>query len=269
MTKEEIVDYKKDKKRYDNRKMDELRPVKIKVGVIENADGSAYLEWGQNKVYAAVYGPREALPKHSADSNKAVVKVEYRMTSFSVPDRKRPGPNRRDQEISKVLGEALSRAVFVEKFPNTEIGVYVEVTDSDAGSRVACLSAASVALADAGIPMRDLVSATGVGKAYNEIVLDLNKFEEDAPDAVDIPIAILPNTEEIVLLQMDGPLTKKEWDSAVKLGISGCKKIYELQKKALTENYSLEEVDEKDLINDKKEKTTKETVVKKNKKVKK
>lgn len=249
MTKEEIVDYKKDKKRYDNRKMDELRPIKIKVGVIENADGSAYLEWGQNKVYAAVYGPREALPKHSADSNKAVVKVEYRMTSFSVPDRKRPGPNRRDQEISKVLGEALSRAVFVEKFPNTEIGVYVEVTDSDAGSRVACLSAASVALADAGIPMRDLVSATGVGKAYNEVVLDLNKFEEDAPDAVDIPIAILPNSEEIVLLQMDGPLTKKEWDAVVKLGITGCKKVYEMQKKALLERYSLDEVSEKDLLN--------------------
>ncbi len=248
MTKEKVVDYKVDKKRYDNRKMDELRPIKIKAGVLENADGSAYLEWGQNKVYAAVYGPREALPKHSANANKAVVKVEYRMTSFSVPDRKRPGPNRRDQEISKVLGEALSRAVFVEKFPNTEIGVYVEVTDSDAGSRVACLCAASVALADAGIPMRDLVSATGVGKAYNEIILDLNKFEEDAPDAVDVPLAILPNSEEIVLLQMDGPLTRKEWDSVAKLGIEGCKKVYEVQKQALLERYSLEEVNVNDLI---------------------
>lgn len=245
------VDYKKDKKRYDGRKMDETRPIKIDVGVLENADGSAYLEWGQNKVYAAVYGPREALPKHSANSEKAVVKVEYRMTSFSVPDRKRPGPNRRDQEISKVLGEALAKAVFVEKFPNTEIGVYVEVIDSDAGSRVACLSAASVALADAGIPMRDLVSATGVGKAYNEIILDLNKFEEDAPDAVDVPIAILPNSEEIVLLQMDGPLTRKEWDAVAKLGIEGCKKVYEVQKNAILKKYSLNDASIEELTNNK------------------
>ncbi|MDD3159905.1 MAG: exosome complex exonuclease Rrp41, partial [Candidatus ainarchaeum sp.] len=233
------IDYKKTKKRLDGRKMDESRPISIKVGVIPNAQGSAYLEWGQNKVYAAVYGPREALPKHSANPLKAVVKVEYRMTTFSVPDRKRPGPNRRDQEISKVLSEALSKAIFVEQFPGTEIDVYVEVIDSNAGSRVACLSAASVALASAGIPMKDMVAAVGVGKAYNEIVLDLNKDEEDAPDAVDIPIGILPNSEEIVLLQMDGLLTKKEWADVVKLGIKGCKDVYEVQKAALKQNYEI------------------------------
>lgn len=273
MTKEKVVDYKKDKKRYDGRKMDELRPITIDVGVIKNAEGSAYLEWGQNKVYAAVYGPREALPKHSANSEKAVVKVEYRMTSFSVPDRKRPGPNRRDQEISKVLGEALAKAVFVEKFPNTEIGVYVEVIDSDAGSRVACLTAASVALADAGIPMRDLVSATGVGKAYNEVVLDLNKFEEDAPDAVDVPIAILPNSEEIVLLQMDGPLTRKEWDEVAKLGIKGCKQVYEIQKEAMLKKYSLDEVNVNELKGSQKssssKKNSQKSTVSNKKKVKK
>jgi exosome complex component RRP41 len=269
---EKNVDYKKDGKRIDGRKMDETRPVSIKAGVLKNADGSAYLEWGQNKVYAGVFGPREALPKHSADANKAVVKVEYRMTSFSVPDRKRPGPNRRDQEISKVLGEALSKAIVVEKFPNTEIGVYVEVIDSDAGSRVACLTAASVALADAGIPMRDLIAATGVGKAYNEIVLDLNKFEEDAPDAVDVPIAIMPNTEEIVLLQMDGPLTRKEWDKVAKLGIEGCKKVNEIQKKALLDNYNLGKADVSEIDGEKSakkstaKKSTKKTTKKKVKK---
>jgi len=239
---EKIPDYKKDKKRVDGRKMDELRPLTIKAGVIPNAEGSAYLEWGQNKVYASVYGPREALPKHTANPHKAVVKAIYRMATFSVPDRKNPRPNRRDMEISKVLSEALARAIFVEQFPNTQIDVLVEVMDSNAGSRVACLTAASVALADAGLPMRDLVSATGVGKAFNELVLDLNKDEEDAPDAVDIPLAILPNSEEIVLLQMDGLLKPDEWKKVLKLGIEGCKKVYEVQKKALTERYELGEL---------------------------
>ncbi len=241
---EKIPDYKKDKKRVDGRKMDELRPLSIKAGVIPNADGSAYLEWGQNKVYVGVYGPRECLPKHTARSDRAVIKAVYRMATFSVPDRKNPRPNRRDMEISKVISEALERAVFVEQYPNTQIDVHVEVMDSNAGSRVACLAAASVALADAGLPMRDMVAATGVGKAFNELVLDLNKEEEDASDAVDIPIAILPNSEEIVLLQMDGLLTREELEKLMPMAMKSCKQVYEVQKKALEEKFKLTEVSE-------------------------
>jgi exosome complex component RRP41 len=243
--KEIIPDYKKDKKRVDGRKMDELRPISIKVGVIPNADGSAYLEWGQNKVYAAVYGPREALPKHTQNSLKAVIKATYRMTPFSVPERKQPRPNRRDMEISKVLSEALDRAVFTEQFPNTEIAVFVQVVDSNAGSRVACLTAASVALADAGIPMRDMISAVGVGKAFGELIVDLNKDEEDAPDAVDIPMAVMPSTGEIVLLQMDGLLKKEEWVKVHELGIKACNDIFEIQKKALLDRFDTTDVTDK------------------------
>ena len=241
---ENMPDYKKEKKRVDGRKMEDLRPMSIKVGVLPNADGSAYLEWGQNKVYAAVFGPREALPKHTQNPYKTNVKVTYRMATFSVPERKQPRPNRRDMEISKVLGEALEKAVFVEQFPNTEISVIVEVVDSNAGSRVACLCAASCALADAGIPMRDLVSATGVGKAFGELIVDLNKDEEDAPDAVDIPFGILPNSGEIVLLQMDGLLKKEEWEKIAVLGNKACQQIYQMQKKALQDKFQLTEVSE-------------------------
>jgi exosome complex component RRP41 len=236
--KEETKEYvNKSGKRLDGRKADELRPIKIEVGVIPRADGSAYLEWGQNKVFAAVYGPRECLPKHLANSYKAVVRYNYRMATFSVPGRKNPKPARREIEISKVSGEALERAIFLEKFPNTAINVEVEIVDSNAGSRVAGLTAASVALADAGIPMRDLLVGVSVGKAGGHIIVDLNKEEEDAPDAVDIPIALLPTTNEFVLLQMDGLLTKKEWEEAVKLGIEASKKVSEIQKKALNEKY--------------------------------
>ncbi|MCR4369318.1 MAG: exosome complex exonuclease Rrp41 [archaeon] len=232
-------------KRLDGRKTDELRPIKIEVGVIPRADGSAYLEWGQNKVFAAVYGPRECLPKHTSNPYKAVVKFNYRMASFSVPDRKNPKPGRREIEISKVCGEALERAIFLERFPNTQIDVTVEIVDSNAGSRIAGLVAASVALADAGIPMRDLVSGTGVGKAGGKIIVDLNKDEEDAPDAVDIPLAILPNLDEIVLLQLDGVMTRKEWQESYKMGIEASKKVYEIQKAALKAKYANADAEEK------------------------
>ncbi len=223
--------------RSDGRKNDELRPIKMEVGVIPRADGSAYVEWGQNKVFAGVYGPKECLPKHTASPYKAVLKYIYRMATFSVPDRKNPRPGRREMEISKVSAEALESAIFTEKFPNTAIEITVQIIDSNAGTRVAALVAASLALADAGIPMRDLVSAVGVGKANGELIVDLNKEEEDAEDAVDIPVAVLSNSEEITLLQMDGLLTKKEWEKCADLAIEASKKINEMQKEALLKKY--------------------------------
>ena len=99
----------KNGKRLDGRKADELRPIKIEAGVLDNADGSCYLEWGGNKVIAGVYGPRECLPRHTASPYKARLTYRYNMVPFSVDDRKRPGPDRRSTEISKISEEALSK----------------------------------------------------------------------------------------------------------------------------------------------------------------
>jgi exosome complex component RRP41 len=249
-TEGELVYVDKKGKRLDGRMVDELRPIKIEVGVVPNADGSCYLEWGYNKVLAAVYGPKEALPKHTANPYRANINYYYRMASFSVPDRKNPKPGRREIEISKISGEALEAAVFTERFPNTSIDVFVEIFDSNAGTRIAGLTAASLALVDAGIPMRGIVAGCTVGKAGGHIVLDLTKEEEDAPDAVDIPIAVIPETEELVLLQMDGLLTKKEWGEAVKLGLEGCKKISVLQKEALMKKYEKTAETQKTMVSD-------------------
>ena len=73
----------KDGKRLDGRDFNELRPLSIKAGLLENAYGSAYLEWGNNKVLAAVFGPKEAMPKHMADPIKAIIKCRYSMAPFS------------------------------------------------------------------------------------------------------------------------------------------------------------------------------------------
>lgn len=164
-----------DGKRIDGRRLDELRPLKITAGALHAADGSAFVEWGANKVMAAVYGPREVHPRHLQENNKAIVQCRYNMAAFSVDERKRPGLDRRSQEISKVIGEAFESVIFVEEYPRTSIDVYIEVLQANAGTRCAGLVAASVALADAGIPMVDLLPAVAVGKVAGEIVLDLKK----------------------------------------------------------------------------------------------
>ncbi len=142
-------------------------------------------------------------------------------------------------EISKILSEALEAIVFVEQFPRTTVDVYVEVLQADAGTRCAGITAASVALADAGVPIRDLVPACASGKVENVVVCDLDK-EEDNCGQADVPMAIVPRTGEILLLQMDGHMTYEELMRAIEYNYRACRIINEMQREALRKRYSVE-----------------------------
>jgi len=225
-----------DGKRLDGRGLDELRPIKMKVGPLKRADGSSYVEWGNNKVLASVYGPRETHPRHLQESDTAILQVRYNMSSFSVEDRKRPGPDRRSTEISKVTREALEPALFLKNYPRSSVDLNIEILQADAGTRCTGINAASLALADAGIPMRDLVVAVAAGKVDGEICLDLNKIEDNLGEA-DLPIAVMPRKKLITLLQMDGDLTKDEFLKAMNMSLSVVDRIHEIQRQALMEKY--------------------------------
>mgnify|MGYP006109995565 CR=1 FL=1 len=222
--------------RSDGRKVNETRKVTIKAGVLKNANGSAYIEFGDNKILVGVYGPRDVHPKHMSDTNTGILRCRYHMTPFSVGERKNPAPSRREIEISKVIKEALEPALMLKQFPRTAVDVYMEILQADGGTRCAALTGASVALADAGIPMRDLVAGCAAGKAADTVILDVNN-EEDQAGQADLPIGYMPNLEKITLLQLDGILTTDEYQKCLELGIDGCKQVYEIQKKALQEKY--------------------------------
>ena len=231
--------------RIDGRKADELRPIKLQVGVLGNADGSAYVEHGKNKILAAVFGPREMHPKHLSQPDRMVIRCRYHMAPFSVQERKSPAPSRREVELSKVIRESLEPSVFVELYPRTGIDVFIEVLQADGGTRCASITAASLAIADAGIPLRDLVVACAAGKVEDTVVLDLMDTE-DKVGAADVPVAFMPNLNAVTLLQMDGVLAPQEFETAVNMAIEGCKKIYQMQKEALRTKYMAvkEEVEE-------------------------
>jgi len=222
--------------RLDGRKLNEMRPVKIEVGILGNADGSAYIEQGKNKILAAVYGPREIHPKHQALPDRAALRCRYHMAPFSVQERKSPAPSRRELELSKVVREALEPSIFTEYYPRTAIDLFIEVLQADGGTRCAGLTVASLALADAGIPMRDLVGACAAGKVEGRLVLDLTDTEDKAGEA-DMPLAYMPNSNAVTLLQMDGMLTCEEFEQVVNMALEGCKQINQLQKEALKAKY--------------------------------
>ena len=228
------------KKRLDDRKVDELRPMEAKAGVIPNADGSAYFKIGNTIAYAAVYGPRELFPKFLQNPKTGILRCHYSMMPFSGSgERIRPGQNRRAQEISMVMNKALEPVMDLSMFPNSVVDVFVDLTQTDAGTRCAAISAAAIALADAGIPMKDMVSSVAVGQVDGMVCADLTYNEEAYVGIVsDIPVAMLHNTKELTLLQMDGEISKADLIKALELAQGATEKVYELQKKALKERFT-------------------------------
>jgi exosome complex component RRP41 len=223
-------------KRTDGRTTNELRDINIKVGVVKNADGSALIEFGKNKIIVGVYGPREVHPKHMAQTDRCILRCRYHMSPFSTDTRKNPAPSRREVEISKVIRESLEPALMLEDYPRATIDVYIEVLQADGGSRCAGITAASVALADAGINMRDIVSACAAGKVDEKIVLDINDTE-DKEGGADMPVAFMPNLKQITLLQLDGRLDKDQFNACLKEAIRGCERVYEIQRASLMQKY--------------------------------
>lgn len=227
------------KKRLDERKFEETREITAKAGVIKKADGSAMFKIGGTTAYAAVYGPRELHPKHLQNPKTGILRCNYNMLPFSGEERVRPGPSRRSKEISMVTEKALLPVVNLEDYPNAVVDVFIELTETDAGSRCAGICAASIALADAGITMKDMVSSMSAGVVDHQIVIDLSGAEEhiNDMDVADIPIAMIPSTEEITLLQGDGKITKEELIQAIQTVKPVLKNIAEIQRKALKEKY--------------------------------
>ncbi|MEE1117328.1 exosome complex exonuclease Rrp41 [Methanosphaera sp.] len=222
--------------RKDGRPFNSLRNMKMEIGVLNNADGSAYIECGNNKILVGVYGPKELYSKKHSKPDGAVLRCKYNMIPFSVTERKRPGPDRRSTEISKLISEAITPAIFLEKYPRSSIDVSIEVLEAEGGTRCLGIVGASLALADAEIPMKDLISACAVGKVDNHIVVDLSE-EEDQTGQADMPVAIMPRTGEITFLQMDGNLSVPEFEEAMQLAYDGCYYINQLQQQTLLKKY--------------------------------
>ncbi|MCC5994009.1 MAG: exosome complex exonuclease Rrp41 [Candidatus Aenigmarchaeota archaeon] len=230
-------------RRIDGRLPDEVREIKMSIGEILNADGSARVSFGNTEAIVAVYGPRALFPKFLQETDVGLVRVIYSMSPFSVDERKNPAPDRRSIEISKVTKEALSAAIFIEDFPKAVVDVYENIIQADGSTRVAAINAASLALASAGIPMKDLVAACSVGKVDDTLIVDLNGKEDNYSES-DMAVAMMPSKGLITFLQMDGRLTKEEVLELLKKAEEVCKRIYELQKKTLLERYKMEKEEE-------------------------
>lgn len=222
-------------KRASGRKIDELRKMSAKVGIIPNADGSAMFSFGDTVAIAAVYGPKEMHPQHSQNPQSGELRCTYNMMSFSVTERIRPGVSRRSQEISKITEWALKPVVMINDYPSNVVDVHIQILQADASTRCAGINAAALALAHAGIPMKNIVSSVSIGKLDKQLVVDVDKNEEDWEEgegATDMPFTFTGDGK-LTHVQLDGKISIKQLKEAIELAREACKKIYEVQKEAL------------------------------------
>lgn len=182
---------------------------------------------------AAVYGPKEVEQRSQMDSAKAIVRCEYAMAAFSTGERRRRGKmDRRSTEISLLIKNTLEQNILLELLPRTQIDIFVQVLQADGGTRSACINAAFLALADAGVPMRDIVASCAAGYLDSTPLLDLN-YIEDSGGGPDVTMALQVREEKVVLLQSDSRLSIDTFEGVMSLAEAGCKAIASFMREEL------------------------------------
>lgn len=188
---------------------------------------------------AAVFGPKEVEQRSLMDPAKAIIRCEYSMATFSTGERRKRGKaDRRATEISNVIKNTLEQTILVELMPRTQIDIYIQVLQADGGTRCASLNAAFLALADAGIPMRDVLCSCAAGYLDNTPLLDLN-YTEDSGGGPDVVVALHPSLDKVVLLQSDNRISIDVFEEVMVLAMEGSKAIAAFMRETLMQHVKL------------------------------
>lgn len=135
--------------------------------------------------------------------------------------RRRGKADRRSTELSMVIRNTLEQAILLDLLPRSQIDVYVQVLQADGGTRCAAINAAILALAVAGVPLRDLFGSCAAGYLDSTPILDMN-YQEDAGGGPDVAVSLAPNSDKLVLVQMDSRLPIETFETVLELAKEGC-----------------------------------------------
>ncbi|XP_078383804.1 exosome complex component MTR3-like isoform X2 [Oculina patagonica] len=212
--------------RQDGRKVDELRPMFLRSGVVSHARGSAYIEMQKTKVTCAVYGPRES-QRQQEFSEKGKLTCEFKFAPFSCWQRRQHMQDSEEKEFSSFVVQALQPAVCLEKFPKAQVDIYITVLENDGNALPAGIICASLALGEAGIEMYDLVSSCSLVQKSATSLMDPT-FQESSSSGVDgkVTVASLPTMNVVSGSLQDGELTHEQSIKAVKSCMEGCAQAY-------------------------------------------
>ncbi|XP_037085484.1 exosome complex component MTR3-like [Pollicipes pollicipes] len=218
--------------RLNGRKDDELRPIYLRLGTTLHAQGSCYLEMGATKVTAAVYGPRE-VARRSEFSTTGQLSCELKFAPFSCRRRRGYIPDNQERELSQTLRTAVEPAVCLHEFPKSNVDVFVYVLQDDGGALAAAVVAVSAALADASVPMYDLVAAAALRHTAGRDLLDPDSGElaprtaaEPSAEHGDVTVGYMPQLQQVTCLYSEGVMSVDALDKSVGALTAACQRVY-------------------------------------------
>lgn len=234
--------------RIDGRKPNELRKINCKLGVFEQADGSAYLEIGQTNVLAAVFGPHEVSRhgprKTGSFHDKAYVNCQYSQATFSTIERKRkPRTDVRSLELTNNIREIFDNVILTNLFPNSQIDIFLEVLQSDGSNMSACINAATLALIHAGIPIKDFVVSCSATLVDENTLIDVSHFEESASNLPILTLSMLPKSKQIASMESTGRIPLDLVEKIIDSAVTGCEEIHQICK-SIVLNFTTEDASE-------------------------
>ena len=235
--------------RRDGRAPDQLRPVKIELGVNVHAEGSCLIEMGRTRVWITA-SVEDRVPMHRRGSGQGWITAEYSMLPRATHDRGareaiqgRVGG--RTHEIQRLIGRSIRAAVDMGKIGERTITLDCDVLQADGGTRTASITAAFAALymaikrmkdarMIAELPVRQHLAAVSCGVVEGTPVLDLD-YTEDFQASTDLN-CVMTEDGRLVELQATAegaPYTRPELDSMLALAFKGIKELIVAQKRAL------------------------------------
>ena len=235
--------------RPDGRQPDQLRPVKIELGVNVHAEGSCLVEMGRTRVWVTA-SVEDRVPSHRRGTGQGWVTAEYSMLPRSTHDRGtreaiqgRIGG--RTHEIQRLIGRSLRAAVDMGKIGERTVTLDCDVLQADGGTRTASITGAFTALYMAfrrmkdarmveAIPIRQYLAAVSCGIIDGEPRLDLD-YTEDFQASTDLN-CVMTEDGKLVELQATAeghPYSRAELDSMLVLADKGIKELILHQKRAI------------------------------------
>jgi len=238
-------------KRQDLRTPDQLRPIKITPHVLDYAEGSVMVEFGQTRVLCSASYETKA-PSWLAGSGAGWVTAEYGMLPRSTHTRMKREKSQtggRTQEISRLVGRSLRSCVDLKGLGEKQIIIDCDVINADGGTRTAAVTGGFVALAFAlkklhdlseikTLPLKHYVAAVSVGlfeqNGQKTALLDLN-YDEDSDIGTDMNFVMTDKNEfiEIQGTAEEGTFSRQELFDMMTLAERGCQQLFQEQEKWL------------------------------------
>lgn len=195
------------------------------MGVVSKADGSALFRQGNTQVLATIYGPKEPEEKSRTLHDRAIIQCEYSIAGFASGERKSKKTDKKTVELGMLIRQTFESVVMTALYPRSQIDIYVQVLQSDGGALSAAINATTLAMIDAGVPMRDFITSCSAAFISGTPLLDPN-FVENTAGGPELLVAIEPKSQLVVSMEMESKLPMEMYERVAKLAIDGCNLIY-------------------------------------------